>query len=174
MQGSYIHSHLWHFTCSYLSLQVSNVFLVSVLMNTWENHHCEKHGNTQISPNLTHKLWKMLDPGMPGRSYQTKPGLPSSVSMLRVPVLDLIIETSAVWPWCRRSFQDICRGQWIIIAELTCGLFPMIFCMVFPSWPNVANPVTNPMYNLHASSLHSDIPFKIRGVNQCRLSISAI
>jgi hypothetical protein len=34
-------------------------------------------------------------------------------SMLRVPVLALIIETSAVWPWCRRSFQDVCRGQWI-------------------------------------------------------------
>jgi uncharacterized protein with PQ loop repeat len=48
--------------------------------------------------------------------------------------LALIIETSAVWLWYRRSFQDICRGLWIIIAELTCGLFPMIFCMVFPSW----------------------------------------
>jgi hypothetical protein len=38
---------------------------------------CEKHGNTQISPNLSHKLWKRLAPGMPGRSYQTKAGLPS-------------------------------------------------------------------------------------------------
>jgi hypothetical protein len=45
-----------------------------------------------------------------------------------------IIETSAVWPWCSRSFQDICRGLWIIIAELTCGLFSMIFRMVRPSW----------------------------------------
>jgi hypothetical protein len=43
----------------------------------------------------------------------------SSVSMLKVPVLALIIETSAVWTWWRRSFQDICRGLWIIIAELT-------------------------------------------------------
>jgi hypothetical protein len=43
----------------------------------WENHHCEKHGNIQISPNLSHKLWKRLAPGMPGRSYQTKPVLPS-------------------------------------------------------------------------------------------------
>jgi hypothetical protein len=51
----------------------------------------------------------------------------SSVSMLKVPVLALIIETSAVWPWCRRLFQDIWRGLWIIIAELTCGLFPMVF-----------------------------------------------
>jgi hypothetical protein len=58
----------------------------------------------------------------------------SSVSMLKVPVFALIIEISAVWPWCRRSFQDICRGLWIIIAELTYGLFPMIFRMVFPSW----------------------------------------
>jgi hypothetical protein len=57
----------------------------------------------------------------------------SSVSMLRVPVLALIIETSAVWPWCRRSFQNIYRGLWIIIAGLTCGLLPMIFRMVCPS-----------------------------------------
>jgi hypothetical protein len=39
--------------------------------SSWENHHCGKHGNTQISPNLSHKLWKS------GRSYQTKPGFPS-------------------------------------------------------------------------------------------------
>jgi hypothetical protein len=43
------------------------------------------------------------------------------VSMLKVPVLALIIETSAVWPWCRRSFQDICRGLWIIIAFAWCS-----------------------------------------------------
>jgi hypothetical protein len=48
----------------------------TVKYQSWENH-CEKHGNTQISRNLTHKLWKMLAPGRPGRSYQTKPGLPS-------------------------------------------------------------------------------------------------
>jgi hypothetical protein len=48
----------------------------------------------------------------------------------KILVLALIIETSAVGPWYRRSFQDICRGLWIIIAELT--LFPMIFRMVFP------------------------------------------
>jgi hypothetical protein len=72
--------------------------------------------------------WKIL-------SNQT--GLPSgcqvNISMIKVPVLALMIETSAVWPWYRRSFQDICRGLWIIIAKLTCGLFPMIFRMVFPS-----------------------------------------
>jgi hypothetical protein len=49
----------------------------SILKYSWENHHCEKHGNTQISPNLSHKLWKRLASGMPGRSCQTKPGLPS-------------------------------------------------------------------------------------------------
>jgi hypothetical protein len=85
---------------------------------SWENHNREKHENTQISPNITHKLWTLLASGMPGRSYQAKPGLASgcqvksSVSMLRAPVLALIIETSAVWSWCRRSFQDICRGLW--------------------------------------------------------------
>jgi hypothetical protein len=45
--------------------------------------------------------------------------------------------SSLVWPWCRRSFQDICRGLWIIIAELTCGLFPMIFRMVCPSCKHI-------------------------------------
>jgi hypothetical protein len=29
-------------------------FAVQMYGNTWENHHCEKHGNTQISPNLSH------------------------------------------------------------------------------------------------------------------------
>jgi hypothetical protein len=42
-------------------------------VRTWENHHCEKHGNTQISPNLSHMLRKRYA----WRSYQTKPGLPS-------------------------------------------------------------------------------------------------
>jgi hypothetical protein len=105
---------------------------------TWENHHCEKHGTTQLSPNPSRKLWKRLAPGMPGRSYQTKPGLPSgcqvNIKYFYAKSTCLIIETSAVWPWCRRSFLGNCRGLWIIIAELTCGLFPMIFCMVFPSW----------------------------------------
>jgi hypothetical protein len=109
-------------------------------LRAWENHHCEKHGNTQISPNLSHSYergWPMacLD-GLLKQNQASHQGArwKSSVSMLKVPVLALIIETSAVWPWCRRSFQDICRGLWIIIAELTCGFFPMIFRMVFPSW----------------------------------------
>jgi hypothetical protein len=70
----------------------------------------------------------------PNQASQQGARWTSSVSMLKVPVLALIIETSAVGPWHRRSFQGICRGLWIIIAELTCGLFPMIFRMVFPSW----------------------------------------
>jgi hypothetical protein len=69
-----------------------------LLRKTWEY--------SNITTNLSHKLWKRLAPGMSGR-----------FSMLKVPVLALIIETSAVWPWYRRSFQDICRGLWIIIAE---------------------------------------------------------
>jgi hypothetical protein len=54
----------------------------------------------------------------------------SSVSMLKVPVLALIIETSAVW-W-QRSFQDICRGLriynysraylWLISHDLSHGV----------------------------------------------------
>jgi hypothetical protein len=98
-------------------------------MKTWENHHCEKR-NTQISPNLSHKLWKRLAPGMPGRSYQTKPGLPSGCQVSIKCFLALIIETSAVWPWCRRSFQDICRGLddyswaylWLIFHDLLHGV----------------------------------------------------
>jgi hypothetical protein len=51
-----------------------------------------------------------------------------SVSILKVPVL--AIETSAVWPWCRRSFQDICRGLdnyswaylWFISHDLSHGV----------------------------------------------------
>jgi hypothetical protein len=66
----------------------------------------------------------------------------SSVSMLKVPVLALIIETSTAWPWYRRSFQGICRGLWIIIAELTCGLFPWSFAWCSPhvqlKWYRVA------------------------------------
>jgi hypothetical protein len=95
-----------------------------------------KNGNTQISPNLSHKLWKRLDPGMPGQSYQTKQAShqgarwTSIVSILKVPVLALIIETSAVWTWCRRSFQDICRGLdnyswaylWLISHHLSHGV----------------------------------------------------
>jgi hypothetical protein len=81
-----------------------------------------------------------LAPGMPGRSYQTKPGLTSGCQVnikcfyAKSTCLCSNYRNTAVWPSCSRSFQDICRGLWIIIAELTCGLFPMIFCMVFPSW----------------------------------------
>jgi hypothetical protein len=90
--------------------------------------------------NIT-KLWKMLAPGIwledlikPNQASHQGARWTSSVSMLTVPVLALIIETSWICSWCSRSFQDICRGQWIMIAELTCGLFPMIYCIVCPSW----------------------------------------
>jgi hypothetical protein len=52
--------------------------------------------------------------------------------MLKVPVLALIIETSTVWPWYRRSFQGICRGLWIIIAELPAAYFPWSFALCSP------------------------------------------
>jgi hypothetical protein len=56
----------------------------------------------------------------------------SSVSMLKVPVFALIIETSTVWPWYRRSFQGICRGL-DNYSRAYLWLIPMIFRMVFPS-----------------------------------------
>jgi hypothetical protein len=34
-------------------ISVENVCKLSMVSRTWENHHCEKHGNTQISPTLT-------------------------------------------------------------------------------------------------------------------------
>jgi hypothetical protein len=86
-----------------------------------------------------------------------KPGLPSGCqvnikySMLRVPILALIIETSAVWPWCRRSFQDICRGldnySWAYM-----WLIPMIFHMVCPSWPSwTAQPTVHYQTKIHST-----------------------
>jgi hypothetical protein len=102
-------------------------FLCSYKMLTsWENHHCEKHGNTQISLNHSHKLWKRLAPGMPGRSYQTKPGLPSGCQ----------VNNKCVYAKCTISsltlMQKVIPG-YLQRTELTCGLFPMIFRMVFPS-----------------------------------------
>jgi hypothetical protein len=48
----------------------------------------------------------------------------SSVSMLNVPVSALIIETSAVWTWCRRSFQDNYNWAylWLIYHDLSHGV----------------------------------------------------
>jgi hypothetical protein len=51
--------------------------LVSSALHLTFPFHFIFSSQTQISPTLTHKLRKMLAPGMPGRSYQTKPGLPS-------------------------------------------------------------------------------------------------
>jgi hypothetical protein len=108
-----------------------HVFCLSMAMcSSWENHHCEKHGNTQISPNLSHKLCliKLNQASHQGARWT------SSVSMLKVPVLALIIETSAVWPWYRMSFQDICRGLdnysraylWLISHDLSHGV-PLMY-----------------------------------------------
>jgi hypothetical protein len=103
---------------------------IGKLLRTWENHHCEKHGNTQISPNIMKEVgpwhaWTLF-------SNQTRPPIrvPGEHQVFQVPVLALIIETSAVWPWCRRSFQDICRGLdnyswvylWLISHDLSHGV----------------------------------------------------
>jgi hypothetical protein len=97
-----------------------------------ENHHCEKHGNTQISPSYE-RGWPLacLD-GLIKSNQTSDQGArwTSSVSMLKVHVFALIIETSAVWPWCRRSFQDISRTVdnyswaylWFISHDLSHGV----------------------------------------------------
>jgi hypothetical protein len=74
---------------------------------------------------------------MAGRSYQTKPGLPSGCQLnikcfyAKSTCLGSNYRNISSLTLVQRSFQD--TGLWIIIAELTCGLFPMIFRMVFPS-----------------------------------------
>jgi hypothetical protein len=162
-----IWGHFWiyFFTLGWIkcirgaSLQKIKIIL---FINFHENHHCEKHGNTQISPNLSHKLWQRLalacleDLIKPNQASHQGARWTSSVSMPKVPVLALIIATSAVWPWCRRSFQ-------IIIAELTCGLFPMIFRLVFPScirsrWRFSWGPQTQ-----RTSEIHGCIPGYVTG-----------
>jgi hypothetical protein len=35
---------------------IHSFYRTLTITNACENHHCEKHGNTQISPNLSHKL----------------------------------------------------------------------------------------------------------------------
>jgi hypothetical protein len=60
--------------------------------SSWENHNCENHGNTQISPNLSHSYergWPLacLD-GLikPNQASHQGARWTSSVSMLKVPV----------------------------------------------------------------------------------------
>jgi hypothetical protein len=89
-------------------------------------HHCEKHGNTQISPNLSHNkamkevgpwhAWKILS----NRSYQTKPGLPSGYQVnikcfyAKSTCLGSNYRNiSSLTLVYRRSFQYICRELWI-------------------------------------------------------------
>jgi hypothetical protein len=79
---------------------------------------------------------------MPGISYQTKPGLPSGCqvnikcfSAKSICLCSNYRNTSSLTLVQKviPVYLHICRGQWIIIAELACGLFPMIFRMVCPS-----------------------------------------
>jgi hypothetical protein len=61
-----------------------------------------------------------------------KPNLYLTRPPIRVLSVSIIIETSAVWPWCRRSFQDICRRLdnyswaflWLISHDLSHGVCP--------------------------------------------------
>jgi hypothetical protein len=122
-----------------------------VYSKSWENHHCEKHGNTQISPNLSHSYergWPLAcleDLINPNQASHQCARWTSSVSMLKVPVLAIIIEISAVWPWYRRTFQDICRGLdnysraylWLISHDLSHGVPPhdngvLYYCSIGP------------------------------------------
>jgi hypothetical protein len=82
-----------------------------------------------------------LAPGMPGRSYQTKPGLPSGCQVnikcfyAKSTCLGSIIETSSVWPWCRTLVQKVIPGYlqrtvdnyswaylWLISHDLSHGV----------------------------------------------------
>jgi hypothetical protein len=79
--------------------------------------------------NITQPL-SSYERGMPGRSYQTKPGLPSGC---QVNIKCFYAKSTCLGSnyrniksdpgntWYRRSFEGICRGLWIIIAELACG-----------------------------------------------------
>jgi hypothetical protein len=95
------------YTVSNKSAGSFQLIFVTCFCIAWENHHCEKQGNHPTSLKLWKRYaWKIL-------SNQTRPP----------------IRASTVWPW---SFQGICRGLWIIIAELTCGLFPWSFAWCSP------------------------------------------
>jgi hypothetical protein len=84
----------------------------------WENHHCESY----------ERGWPLacLEDLKPNQASHQGARWTSSVSMLNVlPVLGLIIETSAVWPWYRRSFQNICRG--LAVDNYSRAYFPWSF-----------------------------------------------
>jgi hypothetical protein len=114
-------------TCTPHSIQIRYFMREPPLRKTWECSNITQPLSSAMKEVCLEDLIKPNQASHQGARWT------SSVSMRKVPDLALIIEASAVWPWYRRSFQGICRELWIIIAELTCGLFPMIFRMVFPS-----------------------------------------
>jgi hypothetical protein len=85
------------------------------------------------------KLWKRLDPGMPGRSYQTKPGLPSG----RHVNIKCFYAKSTCLGSNYRNISSLTQVQKVIPGYLQrtvdnysrayLWLIPMIFRMVFPS-----------------------------------------
>jgi hypothetical protein len=78
------------------------------------------------------KLLKRLAPGMPGWSCQTKPGLASGC---QVNIKCLYVKSTCLGSNYRNIssltlVQKVIPGYFqrtIILAELTCGLFPMVF-----------------------------------------------
>jgi hypothetical protein len=100
------------------------------LRKTWEYSNITK----------PHKLWKRLAPGMPGRSYQTKPGLPSGCQ----------VNIKCFYAKCTclgsnyRNISSLTLVQKVIPGYLQSTvdnyswaylwLIPMIFRMVCTSW----------------------------------------
>jgi hypothetical protein len=113
-------------------------------LKSWENHHCEKHGNTQISPNLSHKLrkryaWKIL-------SNQTRPPI-------RVPgehqvfyakstclgsnyrnISSLTLVQKVIPGYLQRTVDNYSRAYlWLISHDLSHGV-PLMFCELGHFW----------------------------------------
>jgi hypothetical protein len=155
----YLKQKIWiHLTSSFpkrimCQIQHSELFMLSNCIglvdpflwildcpSSWGNHHCEKHGNTQISPNLSHKLWKRLAPGMP---YQTKPGLPSGCQVnikcfyakstcLGSNYRNINSLTQKLIPgYLQRTVDNYSRAYlWLISHDLSHGV-PLMFLMHF-------------------------------------------
>jgi hypothetical protein len=114
----------------------------------------------------SHKLWKRLTPGMPGRSYQTEPGLPSGCQVN----IKCFYAKSTCLDSNYRNISSLTLVQMVIpgylqrtVDNYSCGLFPMIFRMVFPSWGvRLWGPTyffkENPTYTLYLSSTNSECP----------------
>jgi hypothetical protein len=120
---------------SSIALETFNVPPLSFC--SWENHQCEKHGNTQISPNLSHKLWKRLAPGMPGRSYQTKPGCQVNIKCFYAKctclgsnnrnISSLTLVQKVIPGYLQRTVDNYSRAcLWLISHDLSHGV-PLMF-----------------------------------------------